>query len=674
MACRTYLRKQLRFALSCSILLATAARVAAQQPEFQNNLPELPETVIEGRQDSIGSQGTAASGRTMLESPNFTPTELDQTGSSITVITAEQISQRGGQQNVAEVLRGLAGVDVVRQSTPGSVTSVFLRGAGAQHTKVLIDNIPANDPTSPSRAFDFANLSVDNIERIEIIRGPQSVLYGSDAIGGVINIITKKGSGPLNGRIASMGGSYGTADVAMNANGSNRGLYYSAGGSYFDTAGFSAAAANYPGNTEKDGFQLGTFSARTGWEPSEQFSVDVVLRYNQGLSDIDNGGGPFQDDPDNSTTIQQTVVGLRIHSANMEGWYEQTTSFYVSDVLRGFRSPGGFFGDYFAHYSGNTQQVDSRHTLHLLDTDWIGHSITAGGQYQTEIGSYTDSFSAFPNMSNDDGAVYGQSVFRVGESWFTTVGVRSDHYNLYGAQDTYRATSLYRVPELNTGIRSTIGTGFRAPSISEKLDPNQGGNPLLQPEYSKGWDVGIEQPIADGAVVPSVTYFRNDFRNFIDFNQMFFQTVNLDYARTSGIEFNTLFLIGERTTITTAYTYTDTEAPSNATPPTLGTPAQLIRRPRNKFGVVCNRQMLNNRLNWNVNMVYVGERDDVTGFPNTRVVLPSYFLVNTGFTFDMTRRIQLFGRVDNVLNEDYEEVYGFATAKLSGYAGAALKW
>jgi vitamin B12 transporter len=643
-------------------------------PATRMNLPEAPATVVEGQLGGVGSQGSAVSGGQRVTSANLTPTILADTGSSTTVVTAEQIAQRGGQPNVAEILRGLPGVDVVRQGSPGSATTVFLRGAGGQHTKVLIDNVPANDPISPTRAFDFANLSVDNIERIEIIRGPQSVLYGSDAIGGVINIITRKGQGANSGRVSAMGGSFSTANMAMNTSGSRGPVYYSFGGSYFDTNGFSASDRRMLGNTEADGFQLGTLSSRVGWQPSDQFDVDVVLRYNQGYTDIDARGGNFGDDPNDSTQMQQTVVGVRLHSRNFPGWYEQTTSYYVSDIHRGFRDPLPVGFNFFANYQGTTQQIDSRHTFHILDTDWIGNDITVGGLYQTEVGSAQDNFGGFfPSTSLDDGAVYGQEQLRIGDNWFSTVGYRSDHYNLYGANDTYRVTSLYRLPSTKTAFRGTIGTGFRAPSLSERFDPFA-GNPNLRPEYSKGWDCGIEQPLFDGTLVPSVTYFRNDFRNFIDFNPNLFTSVNYPYAQTSGVEFNTLFVLTSYSTLTTAYTYTDTEAPSIATPPPLGDSAPLLRRPRNKLGVVYNRRFYDNRINWNVNCSFVGRRDDAFGFPATRVQLGGYSLVNTGLTYDVSRRMQLFGRVDNVLNQHYQEVYGYGTPRLSAYAGASLMW
>ncbi|MFM2097106.1 MAG: hypothetical protein RIS70_4230, partial [Planctomycetota bacterium] len=259
---------------------------------------ELPETVVLGRPGNFPAEPL---GEGEILSANRTPTSISDTGSSYTVITREAIDSRQ-QPFVSDVLRGTVGLDVtrqggldvVRQGGAGSNTSVFLRGANSQHTKVLIDGIPVNDPSNPTRGFDFSTLSVDNIDRIEILRGPQSVLYGSDPLGGVVNIITVRGSGPTRLKASIMGGSYGTTQESITASGGGDRAYFSLSGSYFNSNGISQGNA-LRGNTEPDGFHNGTVGGRVGFNASEEWNIDYVFRYNDAHLDIDDynfGPGP----------------------------------------------------------------------------------------------------------------------------------------------------------------------------------------------------------------------------------------------------------------------------------------------------------------------------------------------------------------------------------------------
>ena len=233
------------------------------------SLPELPETVVRGRPEPFPAN--SLEGETVV-TPTRTETPASEVGSSFSVVTQQEI-QASGLTNAGEILRDVVGVDVVRQGGPGSLQSVFIRGANSQQTKVLLDGIPINDPSNATRGFDFSTLDVENIERIEVLRGPQSLLYGSDAIGGVINIITRRGYGPLSVHATGRGGTFGTSRESLTISGGNDRVYYSFGGAFSDTAGVSQAARRL-GNT--DAMAIATArcpDASDGIQPAHSMSI-----------------------------------------------------------------------------------------------------------------------------------------------------------------------------------------------------------------------------------------------------------------------------------------------------------------------------------------------------------------------------------------------------------------
>lgn len=636
-------------------------------------LEDIPETPVVAEIGGPGSQGGAAPGNTVVETPTRTGTPLSQVGSSVSVVTAADIEQRK-QYSVLEVLRGLPGVDVVQSGGPGRVATVFIRGANSDQTKVLLDGIWMNDPITTGRLFDFSNLSVDNIERIEVIRGPQSVLYGSDAIGGVINIITKKGQGPRQTRAGAYGGAFQTSRESGNLSGGNERVYYSWGASYLDTKSFSAADRRLPGNTERDAYQLGTLAGRMGWTPFENFDVDYVMRYVDAGTNIDVGGGPNQDDPNRKNYTNQYFTRAQIRYATPGGFWEQKLAYNLTNQTRrqvDDVDPMHPFDSSLGRFHSQMQLVDWQHNFQLHETN----TLTVGMQYLQEDGqSFFNSNSIFgpfnivsPNVALRDPAIYAQEQIRIADRWFTTFGARQDHYSQAGTADTYRVTSLYRVPLTNTGFRGSIGTGFKAPTIFQLFDAFS-GNPNLRPEESKGWDYGLEQPLLDGRVVLAATYFRNDFANLIDFNPATFAYFNIGAAVATGAELSGTFHMRPDTTLTLTYTRLDARD--------RGTDLALLRRPRDKIGVIFNRQLLGGRANFNYTMFYVGNRvdQDFTQFPSPRVTVPNYIVANVAASYDVTRRLQVFGRVDNFFNARYQEVFGFGTAPISAYGGAQVLW
>ena len=612
----------------------------------EENLPVAPETTVVGRPGSFPSEPLPAN---VAVTPSLTETRVGEVGSSLTVITGEQIRQ-SQKTSVSDVLRDVPGVDVAQQGPPGSLTSVFIRGAASQETKVLIDGMPANDPSNASRMFDFSLLTVDDVERIEVLRGPQSTLYGSDAMGGVVNIITKRGEGPAQFRTDLQGGSYGTTRESIGVSGGNRKGYYSLGAAYLQSDGFSAADERF-GNVEHDGVRNSTFSGRFGVTPTEDFDVDYVFRYIDVDADVDDydffTGRPV----DNLIRQNRTEAFLnRISSRLMtlDGFWEHRIGFSYIDYDRLDTAPGPYD---VPHFTGFTRKVDYRSNFNLAEWD----TLTVGADYLAE----ESPTNTAPFTSQTDASVYFENQFRFFDRWFTTVGARWDEYSLAGPASTYRLTTLYRLKETGTGFHASLGTAFRAPSLAEYA-----WGPTLRPEQSKGWDCGIEQPLADGRFVIDGTYFRNDFVDLIQFSYATWLLENIGRALTNGVELTATWKVNCATSFLAGYVYTFTED--------LTTGEELLRRAPHKIRLAVNRKYLGGRGNLLLGCNYVSPRQDSTSLG--RVALEEYWLVNAATTVDLTNHWQLVARLDNILDADYEEVYGYGTAGTSLFGGFSGHW
>ena len=614
------------------------------------DLPILPDVIVPGRPDPFPTNPLTDD---TVVTPSRSATGRGQTGSSITVITGEEL-RATEQSSVANAIRGATGLDVVQQATPGSITSLFLRGANAEQTKVLLDGIPMNNPADPTRRFDFGSLTVDNIERIEILRGPQSMVYGSDAIGGVINIITKRGSGPASVRISGMGGSFGTREERVSLSGGNDRIYYSLGGSYFENDGFSAVSKRF-GATEADGYRNGTLSGRYGWNATENLNIDYVFRFTDADVEID---GFLMDDLIRQNRSTQFYNRVQLQSLTWDGNLEQKAGFSLTDTSLIDTNPG-FFG--IPRFDGTARQVDYVANLHLLDTN----TLTAGADYLDEEGFPFNNALQTQNLKG----VFVQDYFAIGERSHTTVGARWDDHSVAGAAQTYRFTQLLEVFETGGRFHGSIGRGFRAPAIAQRF--GFAGNPNLRPEFSKGWDLGYTQPLYGDNLILDATYFRNDFNDLIQFvydppaPNGFGFLQNVQQAMSSGVELTATARLTDVTTLTANYTYCDTEDLFNQ--------RRLLRRPRNKLGLNLQRRCIADRATLNIYLLCVGDREDFDDIGNI-VQLEDYITLNLSGTYRLSDHWEAFGRVDNLTDSDYEEVFGFATAGISGYAGLATTW
>ncbi|RJP19760.1 MAG: TonB-dependent receptor [Candidatus Abyssobacteria bacterium SURF_5] len=597
-------------------------------------------------------------------------TPIREVAASITVISEEEIV-REQKIVVLDVLRGEPGLDIVQTGGPGGQASAFIRGAKSDHTLVLIDGIEMNDPSSPVRAFNFADLTTENIERIEVLRGPQSTLYGSDAIGGVINIITKKGSGKPRFYVSGEYGSYETFHETAGVSGGTDLVNYSLGISRLDTDGISAADED-DGNGEEDAYENTSVSTRVGWTPANILGLDFILRYYDTEVELD-GFDPvtfrFADDPNSTEDTEALFLRAQARTFFFDSFWEQTLGVSFTDYRRRLRDD---FDS--AHpvdrsrssYDGDLLKFDWQHNLALHDTN----TLTVGVETEEESLKFHTFFDSggfimedvFDEKSVRTTGYFLQDQIKLWDRFFTTLGIRLDDHEEFGSEVTYRIASAYLIPEFGTKLKATYGTGFKAPTLYQLFgaaDPFFGpvGNPNLDPETSEGWDAGFEQEVLDGRITFGATYFRNEFDDLIDF--LFGSGyVNIDEAEAEGVEVFAAVQPCEKLLVRANYTRTETEDKS--------TGEDLLRRPENKAGLDTTYRFLEKGI-VNLGIIYVGDRLDVGNED-----LGGYTLVNLAASYDISENVRVFGRIENLFDRDYHEVSNYGTAGVSAHAGLKL--
>jgi vitamin B12 transporter len=587
-------------------------------------------------------------------------TPAKEVGSSITVVTSKQIEEQQ-KSTVLDVLRSVPSLDVVQNGGMGRTASIFMRGAKSEHTLVLLDGVEMNDPISAGRSVNFADLTVDNIERIEILRGPQSTLYGSDAIGGVINIITKTGKGKPNGSFSLEGGSFKSTREAGSFSGGTTRIHYLLGFSRQDTDGISAVKGP---NYEKDGYGNTAVSGKLGITPTQNFAIEAIYRRTQSKTDLDNTG---DDDPNYTTTDTSNFLRTQAKLSLFRNIWDQRIGFSLTDIERGDRndidaahpkssSLSSFNGRMYKFDWQNNFNIHRTNTLTLgLETE--EEKGKSDYSSQSAYGPYT---STFIEKSARTTGFYAQDQIKLWDAWFTTVGVRVDDHTKFGSQSTYHLASAYVFERIGTKIKGSYGTGFKAPSLYQLYSSY--GDQNLKPEESTGWDAGFEQSFVGEKLKGDFAYFNNDFENMVDYNTATYRYSNVAKAKSHGVELSASLYATELLTFRGSYTYTKTEDKA--------TGLELLRRAKNKVGFDANYRFGENG-NINLNLVYVGKRADMNyaTYPTTRLTMPGYVVTNLAASYHLTKNFQIIGRIDNLFNKDYEEVVGYGTPGISAFGG-----
>ena len=681
-------------AIVTSLVLAFSSAAFAQTVE----LPTISVTNAPPTRPSNQAAGDAT-----VVSPTTNPTPSETTASSVTVITASDIEARQFR-TVPDALAAAPGLNVVQTGGPGGQTSVFIRGTNSNHVKVLIDGVDASDPSNPNASFDFGQLLTGDIERIEILRGPQSGLYGSDAIGGVISITTKSGSGPPKLTLSTEGGSFGTFNQHAGLSGSQGDFNYAFNVQHFQSTS-TPVTPTYdlaPGEQRNnDYYDNWTYSTKLGAKLSDTVTVNLVGRYTD--SNLHFTGDDFENFfPTSFAEPIQSMQKDHQFFGRGEVVWAPTTAFtnYFGVNYTNSRS-WNFDPNAFDNFL--TSPVVTPQSVNLgtrVKYDYRGELQVAPGQ-KIVVGAEDQNETLRTNSSNVEDFGTGDATFfetsaerrndagwlelqnEITQRFFIVSNIRYDANEDFGDHVTWRVAPVYIVPGTETKLKATYGTGFKAPSLDQQyvnFFPDFLANPNLKPEESKGWDVGFEQPLANDRIRFGSTYFRNDINNLITTVDTTMPGVvtlgNVNTASTFGAENFAAWQVSKDLNLRADYTYTVAKADSvNAactSPPCSG--QQLLRRPKNKASLTANWQATS-RLSVSGTLLYVGPWWDIgrqavppDGF-SPYIKAPGFTTVNLAVNYAWTDNMTVFGRIDNLFNKYYEDPAGFVRPGFGAFGG-----
>ena len=578
---------------------------------------------------------------------------LEQIGSSVSVVTAGDL-ELAGDRFVGDALRGLPGVVTLANGGPGKNTEVSLRGVEDNQVLVLINGLELRNSATSGAAINLGALGTGNIERIEVVRGPQSVVYGSHAIGGVINIITKQRATEGVGGTAEVSyGSFETFEANATLNGRVGPLRFNGYLSRFDSEGFSAANVNGDALQEDDGFERWEASWDLGYDFSEHTSLDAYLLYTDDKNETDSGRTDIGDRQDR----EQWVLNLRGRTLVLEDRWEIKPGFALVDSTRTALSDGN--PSTGAEGQSLTLELDTVYEA----TAWA--TLLAGVEWSEDEANNTNSRDPYVEERSTVSG-YAQSQLSFDNRLFLNVGMRVDDSDDFGTEATWRLAPSYVIRETGTRLYGSIGTAFRAPSLSEQFDTFGGfatPNPALVPEESDGWEVGLEQAWFEEALFVGVNYFDNDIDNQIAFDRDIDQFLNIEAVRARGVEAYATIRPSDRVRLNLNYTYLDAEDRT--------TGLQIRRRPHHSFSRRINWEAIAEKLHLRLGVRYRGEQFDD---PNEVAPVDSFTVVNLSARYHLSAAVTLFGRIDNLFDEDYEEVDGFNSADLSGYFGVRYRF
>ena len=608
-------------------MLSTAAIAAS--PAFAQETPSADDIVV-----------TAAG----------VPQDAGDVGQAVTVIDRDTIEQR---QTVAlsDLLATTPGVTVSRSGGLGTLTSLNIRGAEAAQTLVLIDGVRVNDPSSAAGGFDFANLLAGSVERVEVLRGPNAVPWGSEAIGGVINVVTEQPTDGFDGHAQLEGGSFGTAYGSGGIAGGSDRINGALTAGWLSTDGISA----YDKGTERDGYDQVGGTGRLNVALAPGIGLDLRGYYAHSRVDLDGYPAPdyvFADDGEYAKT-QEAYGYAGVHADFADGRFRNRVAVTIADINRDNFDPS--VGDVpIFFYRGRSERYEYQgdYTLGVV-------RLVAGVEHED-----SRMFDGSDHFSTGVTSEYGEAIVNPVKALTLSAGVRNDDHDVYGSHVSFGANAALRL-KTGTTLRASYAEGFKAPTLYQLYAPYY-GNATLKPETAKSYDFGVEQRLIGDRLVASATWFHRDTHNQIDGDPLSFVYFNYDRTRAKGVELALTMRPTEGFTIQGSYSFIDTE---NLTPGAdFGN--DLARRPRQSASVSADYRF-GFGLSIGGTVSIVGDSFD-NAANTTR--LDGYALAGIRAEMPVTHNVSIYGRVDNLFDEKYETVATYGTYGRAAYGGIRLRF
>jgi vitamin B12 transporter len=650
----------------CALLAVTIAAPAMAAEVDSGEQASAP--------DEAGNAAAKAVERVVVTA-NRSPTDADQVGQSFTVLTLDQLRQ-DQEISIADIVARTPGVTLSRNGGPGEPTSLFIRGADSDQTLVLIDGVKVNDPSDPGSGYDFATLEMGDIARVEVLRGPQSTLYGSEAIGGVVNIVTAEATAPFEGVLQAEGGGYGTAYASAALGGKTDRIDWRLGAWYHSTDSVSAFDRTF-GGVGNDPFHTAGASGRLTYALTPDLRLDERAYFTWSRAEFDGFDTPtgnFGNDNEFGRTTQ-IVDYTGLNASLFDGRLKNRLAFEYSQIDRRYEDPNQAGTKFTFLDTGAATTVEDEGAFAIAP----GYQLVFGAQtarstIDTASPPFAPRFTAGATLTSG----YGQITGVVLPGLTLTAGARYDDHSTFGGHATGQASAAWRLNGGDTILRASFGQGFKAPSLYQLY--SEFGNPTLRPELANGWDAGVEQRFFRGRIDLQATYFGRETRDLIDFVSCIGITTgvcagntvggvydNVARASAEGVEVEATWHATGRLTLTGNYTY-DHNVDRSPGSPTLG--RQLARRPWNTANVTTS-YLWPIKLTTAVAMRYADRSFDD---PANTIPLQSYVLWDLRASYPVGRGVEVYGRIENLTDKHYETTYQYGTLGRAAYAGVRYQF